>query len=273
IMLQTPDYGELSDVSFEVKVILNDKMNYENVKGIYRYLENELRIKHIGERFSFLYSDEEYDKASHFVLYSTGNSGGAFLKDKGTQFKNNIFCDACGLILQNQVSPLTIDTSKIKDRYMVNVGAFWVVSEKMAELMNNWGITGYELKPVIHKGTVKGKQPAYQIIPTNTLPSWSNEMKHYYFATEEQEQCKDCGIRGRIDGPYIYIQKDLIDAAKDIYLPQEWTHNGKYVYRKTLFSKKFRDLIIENKISRDIRKMSDFKYGSQDWVFKPILLI
>ncbi|KAB2328688.1 hypothetical protein F7731_24530 [Cytobacillus depressus] len=137
IMFKVPDYGEQSDVSIEVKVILNDKINYETVKGIYSYLENELHIKHIGERFSFLCSDDEYDKAPLFVLDSTGNSNKAFLKDKGTQFKNEIFCDTCGLILQNQVTPLTIDTSTIKDRYMVNVGAYWVVSEKMAELMNN----------------------------------------------------------------------------------------------------------------------------------------
>lgn len=58
----------------------------------------------------------------------------------------------CGIQAKIQQSPLVIDTSKIGDRYMVNVGTeFWVISEKTASLMSEWEITGYTLKEVIHK--------------------------------------------------------------------------------------------------------------------------
>lgn len=92
---------------------------------------------------------------------------------------------------------------------MVNVGAYWVVSEKMARLMEDWKLSGLELKPVIHKGPEKGKQPAYQIVPSSTMPNWSKEMKHYYFANEHR-RCKTCGIRGRIDGRITMIRKILL---------------------------------------------------------------
>lgn len=190
------------------------------------------------------------------------------MDDKGTVFHEEIFCNACGIIQRHQKSPLVIDTSKIKDHFLVNVGAYWVVSEKMARLMEDWKLSGLELKPVIHKGPEKGKQPAYQIVPSSTMPNWSKEMKHYYF-TNEHRRCKTCGIRGRIDGPYHYDKKDLINMNKDVYLAAELTSDVRYVARRTLFSKKFRDLVIEHKISKDVRNLE--RFGPRDWAFEPII--
>lgn len=272
IATSIPEFTDCdTEVLLNVDIELNGKINYECMKDLYMYLENNLQVHDIGEMFSFKYTDEEYELSPFFVLQSTGNSSRAFLDDKGTAFKEEIFCNSCGLIQQNQNSPLVIDTSKIKGRYMVNVGAYWVVSETMAELMEDWMISGYELKQVIHKGPEKGKQPAYQIVPSFTLPNWSKEMEHYYFATEEDGICSICGVKGRIDGPYYYNKKDLINMNMDVYLAAEWTHNGNYVYRKTLFSKKFRDMIIKHKISKDVRDMK--KYGSKDWLFEPVILV
>jgi hypothetical protein len=71
---------------------------------------------------------------------------------------------------------------------MVNVeSAFWIVSEKMARLMEDWGITGYELQEVAHKGPSSGKVPCYLLVPIETLPAWSSKMPRIYFVTEEQE--------------------------------------------------------------------------------------
>lgn len=173
-----------------------------------------------------------------------------------------------GLIHREQISPLTIDTSKIKDRYMVNVGTvFWVVSEKMAELMDNWRLTGYDLRPVIHKGADKGKQPAH------SFPPWSKAMTHYYFATEEQNKCKNCRVKGRVAGFYTYNKEDIKSVKLDVFHTAEWSHKGKYVYRKTLFSKAFRNLILEHKISKDVRGVYNKKYGSKDWVFEPTIIV
>lgn len=273
IYVQIPEHNLDEEVLLDISLNLDEKVNYDSITDIYKYLQDKLKINDIGERFLFKYSNTEYEIAPFFVLESTGNSGGAVLDDKGTKFNDEIFCASCGLVIQHQLSPLVIDTSKIKNRYMVNVGPHWVISEKMANLKESWGLKGVELQEVIHKGSEKGKQPAYQIVPSYTLPNWSSSMKHYYFATEKRERCYDCGIKGRIDGPYYYNKKDLTEMNMDVYLASEFTHDGKYVYRRTIFSKKFRDLIIENKISLDIQGMVDKNFGPKDWVFNPIIII
>ena len=98
-------------------------------------------------------------------------------------------------------------------------------------------------------------------------------MKQYYFYTEKDRICKSCGIKGLIDGPYIYNREDLLDLKNDIYIVPEFTHDWKYVYHRTILSKKFRNLIIEHKISKDIRGIDDSRYGSKDWVFDPVIVI
>ena len=274
VSLPTPDTS-LSDREVTIRVIVpfDEKVNYYTIIEIYQYLETHLQVKDIAERYYFEFSNEEYAKAPFFILQSPGNSQSAFLKDKGTDYKNEIYCENCGLIIQHQQSPLVIDTSIIKSRYLVNVGAHWVVSEKMAALMYNWGLSGYELKEVLHKGPEKGKQPAYQIVPTATFPKWSQEMKPYYFYTEKDRICKSCGIKGLINGAYLYNREDLLDLNNDIYVTHEFSHDWKYVYSPTILSKKFRDLIIEHKITKDIRGIDDPRYGSKDWLLDPIIVL
>lgn len=58
---------------------------------------------------------------------------------------------------------------------------------------------------------------------------------------------------------------------KDVYLAAELRTNGRYVARRTLFSKKFRDLVIEHKISKDVRNLE--RFGPRDWAFEPIILV
>lgn len=271
IFVESPESDRTSEVTFNIKVPIDKSLSYDTVKVIYEYLERQLKIDLIGEKISFICSDDEYRQSPLFILESTGNSQNAFLKDKGTKFHKETFCKVCGLIKREQLSPLVIDTSKIKDRYMVNVGPFWVVSEKMVDLMDNWNLKGYDLNPVEHKGPEAGRQQAYQIIPKTTLPNWSSQMVHFYYATEP-EPCV-CGIKRTRNGPFHYDKEDLKDIESDIYLPAEWSHDGRFLYKKTLFSKKFRDLMIENKISKDIRGSNDEKYGSKDWLLEPVILV
>ena len=59
----------------------------------------------------------------------------------------------------------------------------------------------------------------------------------------------------------IYNREDLLALNNDIYVVHEFSHDWKYVYHRTILSKKFRDLIIEHKISKDIRGIDDSRYG------------
>ncbi|POZ54859.1 hypothetical protein LYSIN_03719 [Lysinibacillus sphaericus] len=256
--------------SFNPIFTLNEDVTYEQVAALYKSLEHELGIVSIGERFYFDFSDSEYQQAPLFTLNSTGNSPEMFVDDKGTLFSISTYCKQCGLMEKEQLSPLVIDTSQMKDRHLVHVSGYWVASEELVALMEQAKIEGYELLEVIHSGSEVGKQPAYQIIPTQIMPVCSAERIKLYFATE-QPPCK-CGLSGVINGPDIYDRNDILKLNGDVFYSSEWSHDGRYLYRKTLFSRKFRELIINNRISREVRGEKDQNFGPKDWLFDPVLL-
>ena len=256
--------------SFNPIFTLNEDVTYEQMTSLYKSLKSELGIVSMGERFYFAFSDSEYEQAPLFTLNSTGNSTDMFLDDRGTLFSKRTHCRACGLIEKEQLSPLVVDTSKMQDRYLVHTSGYWVASEKMVTIMEQGGMEGYELLEVIHQGDEMGKQPAYQLIPNQALPACSADRMKLYFATENPP-CQ-CGLRGIIDGPYLYEKDELLDVKGDAFLAAEWSHDGKYLYKKTLFSRKFRDLILANNISLDVRGEKDGNFGPKDWLFDPVLL-
>lgn len=159
---------------------------------------------------------------------------------------------------------------------MLNVDTdYWIVSEQMLRMMEEWKITGYKLEEVIHKGSAENKQAYYQIIPQHTLPPWSSEMKHYYFATQKEGQCPSCGIRGKIDYPYHYDHAVLNGNYMDINIMKEWATTGAWgwAYHPVFISRRFRDLLIENKVTRDVRDAFSKSYGSKDWLLEPVIII
>ncbi|WP_427108892.1 hypothetical protein [Lysinibacillus xylanilyticus] len=256
--------------SFNPIFTLNEDVTYEHVAALYKSLEHELGIVSIGERFYFDFSDCEYEQAPLFTLNSTGNSPDMFIEDRGTLFSISTYCQHCGLKEKEQLSPLVIDTTEMEDRHLVHVNGYWVASHELVTLMKQEDIKGYELLEVIHRGPEEGKQKAFQIFPTQVLPECSTERVKLYFATE-QPPCR-CGLSGVINGPDTYKLKDLTNIKDDVFFSAEWSHDGRYLYRKTLFSRKFRELIIKNNISREVRGEKDKNFGPKDWLFDPVLL-
>ncbi|MGA3600714.1 hypothetical protein [Lysinibacillus agricola] len=256
--------------SFNPIFALNENITYEHVAALYKSLERELGIVSIGERFYFDFSESEYEQAPLFTLNSTGNSPDMFIEDRGTLFSISAYCQHCGLLEKEQLSPLVIDTTKIRDRHLVHVSGYWVASQELVTLMKRENIRGYDLLEVIHQGPEEGKQQAFQIIPTQVLPECSTERVKLYFATE-QPPCR-CGLSGVINGPDSYNYENLTNLTGDIFFSAEWSHDGRYLYRKTLFSRKFRELVIKNNISREVKGEKDTKFGPMDWLFDPVLL-
>lgn len=260
-----------SEVYYEVPVTLNKTNNSHTISKIRKKLQTTFHID-CGETVSFKFDDNDFSNAPFYELKSTGNSPKAFLSHKSAGIKWTTLCKACNIQAKIQQSPLAMDTSKIGDRYMVNVGTdYWVVSERMASLMEEWRITGYTLKEVIHSGK-NSPQPAFQVIPTSVLPPWSSEMKHYYFVTQQEGQCSTCDIRGRIDYPYHYNKSDLEHyPITDMMRMREWKPNGQWAYHSTFISKRFRNLLIENEITGDVRDIYAKNYKSKDWIFNPVI--
>lgn len=101
-------------------------------------------------------------------------------------------------------------------------------------------------------------------------------MKQYIFIEGDEDRCKKCNIRGRVDYPYHYDQSDLEKyPIKDFNIMREWSANGVngWAIRPVFVSKRFRDLLIENGITRDIRDIYDENFTSRDWYFEPVIIV
>ncbi|MUG46415.1 hypothetical protein [Paenibacillus woosongensis] len=265
---RTTDIRYLVPITFKPTEDMTDK-----IRIIYNKLINFFPITGIGEAIFFNCDNDDYNKAPFFAVNSTGNSASANLLDTKTPMIKETFCNACGLKLKSLESNLVIDTSKLRKKYMINVDSmFWVISEEMARLMSEWKITGYQLKEVIHHGKAENYVPAYQLIINNNMPPLSQKSKNYHFVSEPEEKCDVCGIKGKVNYPYLYETSDIKTCTNDLYLLNELVSNGSYVYRPLLISQRFRKLLIEQGITRDVRSIFDSNYGSKDWYMTPVFL-
>lgn len=161
----------IDEVSYDIPIIVDEQLSLNTIRELFINLNKRFQLLQCFDSVDFKFDHEDFEKSPFFELCSTGNSPRAFLEHKKNCIKWKVICESCGLKAKVQTSPLIMDTSKIGTRYMVNVGTdYWVLSEKMAQLMEEWKISGYELKEIIHSGKMNG-QCGYQVIPTNTLPT------------------------------------------------------------------------------------------------------
>lgn len=271
----SPEKGaRSSEIRYLIPIPFGPEENtIEKMEEIRLRLLHLFPIDEIGEEILFSYNDDEYEKAPFLNLYSTGNSTQANLVNKHSVLKSNIFCEACGLKTKTLESSLILDTSNFKNRYMINIeGMFWVVSEKMAELMEKWNISGFHFEKVIHKGKPENSLPAYQLVVENTLLPLSSDMKYYYFVSEPKERCYVCDVKGKINYPYLFDKTITKTHTDDLYLLSEWVSNGSSVYHPLFISQRFRKLLLEHGVTRDVRSIYDNNYGSKDWYMTPVFL-
>lgn len=275
IKVISPEKGRGPDIRYLIHITRNNGDGLQQLLAeIITNLKAKFNLTRIGEHFYYECSDLEYNQSPFFQVLSTGNSAKSHLDDNGNRFEITTFCPKCNLQIKNQTNNLTIDTSIMRKKYMVNVGSqFWVISEQMANLMEQHNLKGYSLKEVKHKGNENNAVPAYQLIPTTEMPRWSEKMKHYYFIDEKEEKCFNCGVQGRVDYPYSYNLNDLSQIDVDVIKSKEYTNNGLYAYQTLLISKKFRNLLLDHKITRDVRSHFSENYGRNDWLLVPVIVV
>lgn len=217
----------------------------------------------------FIFDKTDYDSSPYFKLQATGNSGRAFIDSYKPKFDKNYLCHTCGVLSRNLISPLEINNSKIGKRLMVNVNEeYWVITEKLANLIFEWDLKGFELKDGISNNT--NGQKLYQLIPKVIMPPLSNLMKYYFI--DRREWCSNCDLRNWFAGPFQYDASALQNLQTDFAITNELNILGSLAYRPLLVSSRFRKLIIENKISKEVLNLRDPKYKSYDWFFEPIMV-
>lgn len=112
------------------------------------------------------------------------------------------------------------------------------------------------------------QQAVYQIVPHHTMPKLSENARYFQI----EDPCEVCEKRGKHD-ILTYHASDLASIEGDIVQTYEYMGSAlEYINRITLFSKKFRDLIYQNKLApKMVFNISDDSYGRNDWVFSPVL--
>ncbi len=222
-----------------------------------RYLENyEMGVYYLYH-YEFEFSTREMDEARlfEFRLMTHNFNGDKHPIYNGTQYRKEIICPVCGKANWHQLNDLHIDTSVIKKKSLIKpsgsseYGSFILISDRMAKVLENEGITGYELRPVIHVGSEKKRKEVYQFTVNNILPPFSSRMR---FESRPEEYCSSCGITGRFKWPLHYDSSSLTDV-KDFNLSCEYTGNGAGYERDIVISRKARDLLINMKVQKEFQ--------------------
>jgi len=88
-------------------------------------------------------------------------------------------------------------------------------------------------------------------------------MPFYRFATEEP--CQACGLFGRLEGAVHYDRNVLDSCSADFYCTRENNCINRWYASRLVVSRRFRDRLIENTITRDVRNMYANTYGPKDF--------
>lgn len=248
-------------VSYEFKIDINTpeyvwlaaKLDQIGVHYFRNYKMGVYYLYH----YEFEFSQKEIDEAQLFDFYLMTYN---FNQNKhpiynGTQYRKEIICPVCGRGIWHQLNDLYIDSSVIKKKSLIQPPGsseycgFTLISDRMARVLENEGITGYELRPVVHVGSEKKRKEVYQFVVKNIMPPLSSKMR---YEPMPREYCSSCGITGRFRWPFHYDSSSL-KAVKDFNLSYEYTDNGSYFERDIIISRKARELLINLKVQKDFQ--------------------
>lgn len=139
-----------------------------------RLAELKVRLKRDHKKPAVLiervYMPQEVASAQLFQLFITNGLQDVCGEDFGTQYDDKNACPRCGAG-RIQRSPLKLDLSLIPEGLdIANSIALneWVVSQRLVELMEALGITGYCVQQVEHIGKSKPKMQWHQLIVTGS---------------------------------------------------------------------------------------------------------
>jgi hypothetical protein len=244
-----------------IRITYELKIDYEPL--FIERLVNDLRFvvdRDLDFGFRFVFSEDEYEQSPLYELISIGYDRRLYLENKGS-YQTKHFCDTCGKQTIEQEEPLLINTAIFEKSNIVFVDQELVISEKMAELFNNWGLTGYRLEQVNHYGSPKNKRTAYQIVPTNILPPQNLPDSYLNDPVVNKLKCPTCRTGGHLFYPHHYNEA-VLDRIQDFNFAHEYRARGPYEVRRVLLiSSNVRKRLIENGIAND------------EWDYRPVIII
>jgi len=182
-------------------------------------LIKELRENvHLSVRIDRLYTRQELLAAELLHLMITGTVAEG-MDHYGTRFDWSQACRRCWSSLV-QMSDLIIDKAKMgKKDIATTYTSEVVISERLARLIQEAQLKGYELRPVRHRSNRLRDEPVlYQLFVTHALSPVA--------PPTQVRTCSDCGRPGLELFTEIYYRRQDLEktGVKDFNQTMEWRH-------------------------------------------------
>ncbi|MDA5111104.1 hypothetical protein [Brevibacillus thermoruber] len=251
------------EVAYDIKLIT---AIVENLNAIY---EKTLGSKSMtstfrGFRYIYKYTDDEIKNAKLFSITSIGNRPELYLSSK-SKAEFVAFCARCSRNEKVTKNELIFNTSVMKKFPIAFVDEHLVISQELADKFNEWNLSGYQLREVIHKGKTTVEK-AFQVIPTNILPPQTVIDQLRNDPHIKKQTCPECGVVEHLQFPYCYDEK-ISQFMQDFNFTYEYYPiNEETVVRQMLVSKKVITLLIEHGIAK-LEPLSD----ESKWTLVPVL--
>jgi hypothetical protein len=151
------------------KLVLSvDDPRYEKICRIERQFRSEGKCFFLGWQIIRRYSQQELDTAKLFSLdiCAVFEPSG---EECGTEYDESEACSICGAG-RRQVSDLILDLRKVPKSKEIaqTIADEWIVSQRLAELLIDSGMTGFELRPVRHKARYRDDPMDPNLTPTGS---------------------------------------------------------------------------------------------------------
>ncbi|CAJ1002235.1 hypothetical protein [Brevibacillus aydinogluensis] len=249
------------EIAYDTKLITTI---VKNLNAIYEKANGNMTPTFREFRYEYTYTDDEMKNAELFRITSIGNRPELYHSSKSiVEFVP--FCARCSRNEKVTKNNLIINTSVMKKFPIIFVDKYLVISQELANKFNEWNLSGYQLREVIHKGKTTGEK-AFQVIPTNILPPQTVIDQLRNDPHIKQQTCPECGVVEYLQFPYCYDEK-ISQFMQDFNFTYEYYPiNEETVVRQMLVSKKVITLLIEHGIAK-LETLSD---GSK-WTVVPVL--
>jgi hypothetical protein len=160
-----PDQGEhLSSATRALTVEVSDPL-YQEIGRVYARLREQDEYFYHGWIIRRSYSAQEVATAElfHLTISSVFEPPG---EECGTVYEESTACVLCGAG-RRQVSDLVLDLRKApKSRDIARtIADEWIVSQRLAELLIDWRVTGFALHPVRHKARYQDDPIELETLP------------------------------------------------------------------------------------------------------------
>ncbi|WMI80066.1 hypothetical protein [Anaerotignum sp. MB30-C6] len=178
-------------------------------------------------RLDIKYTKKEMEQApllamaTHYNFYATNIK---FPSEFGTKYEKIYTCPKCRTVGYKQISNLYWNTTQMKKKLFLEIPANFyngshaiIITERLANIFKEQGLTGYSLEPVIHVGKKDKEIKCFQMIINHTMPPLSEKMPYII----DEDDCLVCNKKGRLKFFPPYYDKASLDYFQDFNLSYE----------------------------------------------------